>query len=606
MANDYPQYIADALGMFKPPEKLTVTQWADKYRVLSDKDSAEPGQWKTARTPYLREIMNAFNKKGIYDITFVAGSQIGKTAMEQNMIGYAIDQDPGPMLIVYPTDKLAQFTSENRLKPMFQLSPVLKEKYLENQSQKLELQFSTMYIALIGANSPANLASRPVRYVFFDEIDKFPKWSGDEASPMALAVERTKTFWNRKIVKVSTPTLASGNIWQAWKNADAQYKYYVPCPYCGEYQQLEFKQIKWPEGSSPQEALYASSYECVYCHEHIDDSHKIMMIRHGKWCRVDDNKGRVRSVAYHLSSLYSPWVTFGDVAHKFLVSKDRPEELMNFINSWLAEPWQDKADAMRSDVVMEKRLPYHRGTIPGDAQLLTMGVDVQLDHFWWGIRAWGPHMTSWLVDYGRAETWGDLEVLLEHNWSDVNGEIHNVNLCCIDSGFHSEEVYFFCAQHPGLAVPTKGASRQMTTRYSISRLDKAVGAMALNLYVFDTNQFKDFIAGRLSISAGHPGSWNVYDEIDRRYCDMVCSEQKVEQRDKKGHVTFTWEPISSHAQNHMLDVETNLALAAEILGVRYIQDPEEVRQESPPPVGQEQDSFLPEVDFFGNIDNDWL
>jgi hypothetical protein len=131
--------------------------------------------------------------------------------------------------------------------------------------------------------------------------------------------------------------------------------------------------------------------------------------------------------------------------------------------------------------------------------------------------------------------------------------------------------------------------------------------MALNLYVFDTNQFKDFIAGRLSISAGHPGSWNVYDEIDRRYCDMVCSEQKVEHRDKKGHVTFEWEPISSHAQNHMLDVETNMALAAEVLGVRYIQDPEETAmQEVVAPAPQQQDSYLPDVDFFSGVGNDWL
>ena len=568
----YPEYITQALTAFKPPQRITVSEWADKYRVLSEKDTAAPGAWQTSKTPYLRGVMDAFCDKRIQDITFCAGTQIGKTSAEQNMIGYAIDQDPGPMMIVYPTDKLAEFTSENRLQPMFRLSPPLAEKFLETESQRLELQFPHMYIALIGANSPANLSSRPVRYVFFDEIDKFPKWTGDEASPMELAAERTKTFWNRKLVRVSTPTLETGNIWQAWLRADAQYKYFVPCPFCGEFQELEMKQIKWPEESTPQSVLYTAQYECIHCHEKIDDRHKMEMMRRGVWRRVSEKHAHVRSVAYHLSSLYSPWVTFGDIASKFLSVKDTPELLMNFVNSWLAEPWKDKADSMRSDIVMNKRQPYHRGVVPKEAQIITMGVDVQIDHFWVGVRAWGPSMTSWLIDYSRVETWGDVEEWLDRMYPGENGEPRNVNLCCIDSGFHTDEVYAFCIQHMGLTIPTKGASRQMTTRYSINRLEKALGVMSgLNLYIFDTNLFKDFIAGRLSIGAGRPGSWNLYDECDRRYADMICAEQKVQHQDKKGHISYTWEKISSHAQNHMLDVETNNALAAEILGVRYLQ-----------------------------------
>ena len=585
-----PKYIQDALRVFQPPKKISVSEWADNYRVLGEKDSAEPGKWKTVRTPYLREVMDAFNRPGIQDITFCAGSQVGKTAMEQNMLGFAIDQDPGPCLIVYPSDKLAEFTSENRIKPMLKLTPTLAEKFDEEKSQKLELQFSNMYVALIGANSPANLSSRPVRYVFFDEVDKFPRWSGNEASPIALAEERTKTFWNKKVVKVSTPTLKSGNIWQSWVNADAQYRYYVSCPFCGQWMPLEFPQIKWPANATAQEARYAAYYECPNCHERIDDAHKIDMIRHGEWRIINNPKGRIRSVGYHLSSLYSPWVTWGDIAGKFLSSKDKPEELMNFINSWLAEPWVSKADRLRSDVVMEKQLDYTRGVIPEKARIVTMGVDVQLDHFWWGVRAWGAGMTSWLVDYGRAETWEDIEKFLIRDWPDSNGEVRNINLCCIDSGYRSEEVYFFCAQHPGQTVPTKGSSRPLTTRFNISRLEKGFGSMmGLNLFVFDTDQFKDFIAGRLSIKAGAPGSWNVYNGIDRRYCDMVCAEQKVEHQDKKGRITFSWEKISSHAANHMLDVETNNALAAEYLGVRYIQEDDEADHESAPAEDKEND-----------------
>ena len=538
--------------------------------------------------------MDAFTKPGIHDITFVAGTQLGKTAAEQNMMGYAIDQAPGPMLIVYPTDKLAEFTSQNRIKPMIALSKPLAEKFDAEHSQKLELQFQGMYIALVGANSPSGLASRPVQYVFFDEIDKFPKWSGQEAGPLELAEERTKTFYNKKIVKVSSPTLKTGNIWKGWEQADARYEYYVPCPHCGTYQVLTMKQLKWPEESNAYDARDAAEYHCISCGNIIDDRQKMDMLRHGRWKTINNPPKRVHSVAYHLSSFYSPWLTFGDVAYKFLSAKDEPERLMNFINSWLAEPWENKANRMQSDIVMEKKLNYLRGTMPAEAQLLTCGIDVQLDHFWYSVRAWGPHLTSWLVDYGRVETWGDVETVINRDYADINGEVRNINLACIDSGYNTDEVYSFCAQHMDVAIPTKGASTPLRARYSVTVLDKAVG-FGLRLYNFDTNQMKDFIAGRLGVAAGAAGSWNVCKDVEPYYADQICAEQKVEYKDKKGRITLRWEPISSHAQNHLLDTETNSALAAEILGVRYLMEPDTEEMSEPE-----------ENDWLGDAGKNWF
>lgn len=569
----YKWYLMDALRVLKPPENLTVSEWADKYRILSPKDSASPGRWHTSRTPYLKAPMNAFNDLHIRDITFVAGTQLGKTVMEQNMIAYAIDQEPGPMLIVYPTDKLAEFTSQNRLRPMIALSEPLRKKYDEEHSQRLELQFDDMYIALVGGNSASGLSSRPVQYVFFDEIDKFPRWTGQEADPLKLAEERTKTFYNKKIVKVSSPTLKDGNIWRGWENAEAQYEYFVPCPFCGEFQTFQMKNLRWEGAKTPEEARRAAAYHCESCGEIIEDRRKMAMLRNGEWRIVNDAPKKPRRVAFHLSSFYSPWLTFGDIAEEFVSSKDTPEKLMNFINSWLAEPWVDKSSRMKSDIVMAKALPYERGTMPARAQLLTAGVDVQLDHFWYSVRAWGPHMTSWLVDNGRAETWADVATIIDRNYADENGEIRNVNLACIDSGYNTDEVYQFCAEHLGVAVPTKGSSTALKSRYTVTVLDKAVG-FGLRLFSFDPNQLKDYIAGRLAVDAGAPGSWNVYKDIEREYCDQVCAEQKVEHKDKKGRVSYVWEKITSHAQNHYLDTETNNILAAEILGVRYLMEPE--------------------------------
>ena len=570
---DYPFYIAKALKVLKPPEKLTVSEWADKYRILSELDSASPGKWRTSKTPYLQKVMDCFNDTAVHDITFCAGSQLGKTAAEQNMIGYAITQDPGPMMIVYPTEKLAKFTSEKRLQPMFTLTPSINDKFRLRESKDLELTFDGMYIALVGANSPSDLSSRPVRYIFFDEIDKFPAWSGSEASPLELAEERTKTFYNAKKVKVSTPTLESGYIWQGWLNADVQYRYYVPCPHCGEMQQLEFKQIKWPEEADINLARDSAWYECKFCHERIDNRQKTQMLRDGEWRAEKKQSGKAHKVAFHLSSLYSPWLTFGDVAAKFLSSRDTPSLLMNFINSWLAEPWVDKSSRMQSDVVMEKQLPYDRGRVPADAQLITCGVDVQLDHFWYSVRAWGPHLTSWLVDYGRLETWTDVETVINRDYPDVNGVVRNINLACVDSGYNTDEVYEFCAQHMDVTVPSKGSATALKSRYNVTVIDRVKG-FGMRLYTFDPNQLKSFIASRMSIDPGSQGSWNVYRDIDREYCDQICAEQLVEKKDKKGRITTSWEKISSHAANHLLDCETNNALAAEILGVRYLMEPQ--------------------------------
>lgn len=592
---EYPFYIEKALKVLRPPEKLTVSEWADKYRILSELDSASPGKWRTSKTPYLKKVMDCFNDTSVHDITFCAGSQLGKTAAEQNMIGYAIMQDPGPMMIVYPTEKLAKFTSEKRLQPMFTLTPCLNERFSLRTSKDLELNFDGMYIALVGANSPSDLSSRPVRYIFFDEIDKFPAWSGSEASPLELAEERTKTFYNAKKVKVSTPTLESGYIWQGWKNADVQYRYFVPCPHCGEMQQLEFHQIKWPPESDINQARDVAYYECKFCHEKIDNRQKTQMLRDGEWKAEKKRSGKAHKVAFHLSSLYSPWLSFGDVAAKFIASRDTPSLLMNFINSWLAEPWVDKSSRMQSDVVMEKQLPYDRGRVPEDVQLLTCGIDVQLDHFWYSVRGWGPHLTSWLVDYGRIETWTDVEKVINRDYPDVNGVVRNVNLACIDSGYNTDEVYAFCAQHMDVAVPTKGSSTPLKSRYNVTVLDKGKG-FGLRLYTMDPNQLKSFIASRMCIDPGSQGSWNVYKDIDREYCDQICSEQLVEKKDKNGRITSAWEKISSHVANHLLDCETNNSLAAEILGVRYLMEPEpDTRNDSKP----ESDDWL-------GLDDDWL
>lgn len=567
---DWPGWLSTPLKVLRPPERISVSEWADKHRVLDSKTSAEPGAWRTARTPYLQGIMDAFSEPDIEEIIFVKPTQVGGTECLNNILGYVIAQDPSPSLIVYPTLDLAEYTSKNRIKPMIDLSPPVRERYLPGESKLLELQFDGMYVVLSGANSPASLAARPIRYLLMDEVDKFPASVKKEADPRSLARERTKTFpHNKKIFQASTPTRKRGPIWQEWENADDKRNYYVPCPHCGHYQTLRFKQIKWPEtAKTPDEAQKTAYYECEQCHDIITDGHKQGMLRDGEW--RSERKNGSRKTAFHINAVYSPWIRFGDVAYEFLKSKNFPELLMNFVNSWLAEPWEQTEVKMNSDIVLERQSEYEEGMVPDETLLITAGVDVQKDHFYYTIRAWGPAMTSWNIAHGMAETWDQIEHLMNLPFQDKMGREYLINLAAIDSGDRTDEVYDFIVINQEWAVPVKGSSNPLLSRYRISTIDRTESkAHGMRLYLVDGNQYKDMIAGRLNRPNG-PGSWMVYMGCDREYAEQICAEEKVIEK-RGGREIDLWKPKSSHAANHYLDAEVYAALAADLLHVRYLQ-----------------------------------
>ena len=587
-----PDWLDKELSAWKPPKKLKVSEWADENRILDEKTSPFPGKWKTERTPYLKKIMNQFNEKGVQEIVFCKPTQIGGTEALNNIFGYIVDQNPGPALVVYPTKELAKSISENRVQPMLELSPVLDEKWKSNKSKQLELQFQNMVMNLVGSNSASALASRPIRYVLFDEVDKFKKWTGEEASPISLAKERTKNFTNRKIFMASTPTLESGHIWKNLMSSDVIYQYFVSCPHCGGKQTFKFGQIKWPEKFNDIEDLEERAqnikrstwYECEHCKERIEDKHKSFMLKSGKWKPVEytdqdewepvEEPDYIEKVGFHLNSMYSPWVTFGEVAEKFIKSKDFPEELQNFVNSWLGEPWKDESHYTKSDLVLEKEWDHERGTFPEDAIMLTAGVDIQQDHFWYTIRAWGERITSWLVDYGRAETWDEIEEIIVNRKyvCKKTGEIKYITLALIDAGYRPDDVYAFCSYFAEVCKPSKGASRRLTAPYRVSKIDKN-GFGGLNLWRIDTHYYKDFIFGRLKKDLGVPGSFMVFEDCPQEYADQLTSEQKVMVQKKNNTVKEEYQKISSHAANHILDCEVYAACAAEVAGVRYLNRP---------------------------------
>lgn len=601
-------YQKEALRFLQPPEDITVSEWAEKYRVLDSKTSSLPGPWRNEMTPYLVGVMDELTNYETEEIVFVKPTQIGGTEALQNMLGYVIQQDPAPAMIVYPTDTLAQSISENRLEPMILASDSLRKLYHLNESSRLELQFDGMYLSLNGANSPASLASKAIRFLFLDEVDKYPGASKKEADPISLAKERTKTFRNRKIYITSTPTLRSGHIWKAMEDSDVIKHYFVPCPHCGEMIELKWSQVNIPdkEGMSYADRAEFAVYVCQECDAVITDQHKPQMLRYGEWRTVQENTKYARKVAFWINTLYSPFVRFSEVAKNFLMSKDDPDLLQNFVNSWLAEPWEDTKLKTSADLVMERQTEIPELVVPEWAKLLTAGVDVQENCLYWTIRAWGNFLTSQNIAHGQALSFAEVERVMNLEYKKPDGTPMVVALALIDSGYDADSTYDFCADCSEWALPVKGSSNPMQSHYKLSTVNKTTSkAYGMSLVLVDGGKYKDMIAGRMRRKNGQ-GSWMVYQGCDQEYAEQVTAEHKVNVRKGGGKPRQEWVPKTSHADNHYLDCEVYAMAAADILGARtmHLEDQDiQGRQTAP---AEEQPQSQPPEEAWIRQNESWL
>ena len=569
-----PPWIHKAVQVLRPVERVTVSKWAEANRILPDSNSI-PGPWRNSVTPYLVEIMDAFSDEMVEEIIFVKPTQVGGTSAMENMLASAIAQDPAPAMCVYPSDDLAERTVESKLDPMIKSCKVLAAKYRINDSKKLALKFTDMVVYLTGANSPADLASTNIRYLFMDEVDKFPGASKKEADPVSLAKERTKTFFNRKIFMASTPTLKTGHIWKAKEAADVEKHYFVPCPHCGAFIELKFAQIKWPSKEDvPENADRAemATYVCQECGCVITDQDKGKMLAAGRWKPVRQKTQHPKSVAFWMNTLYSPFTRFSDIAREFMRSKDDPELLHNFANSWLAEPWEDTKLKTNAEMVMERQTETPEWTLPPWTKLVTGGIDVQENCLYWTIRAWGDYMTSQNISHGQALSMGEVERIMNTELTMPNGEKVMVNLALMDSGDQTEDVYEFCALNSDWALPCKGTTT-MLSHYRLSTVNKAGSrANGMTLVLVDGGKYKDQIAARMRKENG-TGAWMVYQGCDLDYAEQVTAEHKITER-SGGKEVQRWVLKTSHADNHYLDCEVYAAAAADVLGVRnlYLQN----------------------------------
>lgn len=588
----------------KTPEKLTVSQWAEKYRLL-DESSNFSGRWSNDVTPYLVGIMDAFNDPYVQEINFCKPTQVGGTEAMLNMLGWIIMSNPSPTMIVYPSDDLAKDTSNDRLKPSLTKTPEINERFYPNSSKELNLKFRGMKIYLRGSGSPGKLASKAIKYLFFDEIDKMDGASKKEASPYNLAKERTRTFtYSKKIYTCSTPTLKTNYVWQIHEEADEQRQFFMPCPHCGEYITFAFKQIKFPseEGMSNEERAEQAVYVCQECGCLITDKDKIKMLRRGEWRDTKKTcEGKPRKVSFWLNALYSRFLTWKEIAMEFLDSKEDPEKLQNFVNSWLAEPWEDTRLRTNADLVLEHQTQTKEFVVPDWAKMLTAGVDVQENCLYWTIRAWGDFLTSQNISHGQAFSFTELERIMNLEYRTEDGSPMVISLALIDSGYNADSVYDFCVENSEWALPSKGSSNPMLSHYKMSTINKAGSkAYGMNLVLIDTGKYKDMIAGRMRKPSGS-GSWMVYSGCDREYAEQVTAEHKVNVRTNNGKLKQEWVQKTTHADNHYLDCEVYAMAAADLMGVRslYLTEIEEKPKDKEEP-------YTPEESWIRQNEGNWL
>lgn len=582
------------------PEFLTVSQWAEKYRILDD-SSALPGRWSNSITPYAVEIMDRFNDPYVESINFVKPSQVGGTEIMINILGWIAMMNPSPTMLVYPDKNIIKDISTDKLQPAFNKSPALSERFIKSKSSISNLKFKGMNLYMRSANSPTQMASKAIKYLFFDEIDKIPGASKKEASPYNLAKERTKTFQHtRKIYTCSTPTLRSNYVWQLHEEADEVRHYFVPCPHCGEMIELLWSQVRYEKDDEKKMTAQARAstavYVCQQCGAVIENKQKPAMLKKGEWqTTVKRCIGKAKSVSYWINSLYSFFVTWEMAALEFLQSKDDPEKLQNFVNSWLGEVWEDTKLKTSAELVLERQNEYEQLVVPDWAELLTGGVDVQENCLYFDVVAWGKRETSSSIYHGQCMSFAEISRIMNGEYTKRSGEKMIVKLCGIDSGDQTDDVYNFCMYNSDWAIAMKGIDGG-NNHYKMSSVNRAGSSyQGLPLVLVDGGKYKDLIAARLQKPNGI-GAFMVHKDCDIEYAEQLTAEHKVAEGTGVKR-RLVWRQKVSHGDNHYLDCRVYASCAADILGVRMLgRNAENLETET------EQNQIQREE----NINNGWI
>lgn len=562
-----------------PPPDLKLSEWADRFRILSSEASAEPGRWRTDKAPYQREIMDAITDIDIRKVVVKSAAQVGKTdAMILNPIGYYIHYEPSPIMVLQPTIQMAETFSKDRLAPMIRDTSVISDK-INNKTRNsgntiLQKIFPGGHVTMVGANSPSSLASRPIRILLADEIDRYPVTAGNEGDPLLLASKRLTTFWNKKEVNVSTPTIKGISRIEVEYENSSKGEWNVPCPACGELQPLKWSNIIFDK-SDLSEIRYICdkcgtiSYEAEWKANYING------------CFVHE-KPENPVKGFHLNTLASTLATWKDVVEKFIVANEEKKKgnielLKVWTNTELGETWEEDGEQVENDILFNRREEYNC-EVPENVLYLTAGVDTQDDRFEIEVVGWGEEYESWGIQYSviygdlkQEQVWNELDIFLSQTFVRADGALMKIICTCVDSGGHfTNQVYKFCKARFNRRVFAIKGSNNSAAAY-IQKPTKNNREQAY-LFTLGVDTGKSLLLQRLKVEKYGPGYCHFPSEetkgYNKAYFVSLTSEKQV-LRYKKGRPVFVWvlKDKGTHKRNEALDCRNYATAAIEIIGL---------------------------------------
>ncbi len=573
--------IAKAIAGMKPPENLTVTEWADKKRRLSPESSAEPGPWRTYRTPYLQGPMDAFTDPKVRRIVMASASQVGKSELENNIIGFIIDEDPGSILFIHPTTIDAKDYSKLRIAPMVRDCKSLKSKVADPKSREsgntiLQKSFPGGILTMCGSTEAHSLASKPIRYIIGDERDRWATSAGTEGDPWELARARQITFYNSKAVEVSTPTIKNASAIEASFAAGTMERWCVECPNCGDYHNIVFSDIryKYNEKIVAGKKTYSITkiyYACPGCGCIADEME--MKRQPAKWI-AENPEAYERGVrSFWLNAFVSPWASWESTILEYLQAIGNTKKLQVVYNTRFGELWEDRGDLEDEDSVMARREEYE-AELPEGVLVLTCGVDTQDDRLEFEVVGHGHFGENWGIKKGiimgrpdTPEVWAQLDDIIDHVFCFKGGVGLRLSMTFVDEGGHfTQEVRMQCRARLSKKVfCIKGRGGEGIPFTSPPKKQKIViRGKTLGTcwqYMLGVDAGKQIIMDNLRVQT--PGS--KYCHFPRRedygaaYFKGLLSERLVYKPEKKK--PWQWEKIPGHERNEALDCR-NYAMAA--------------------------------------------
>lgn len=544
-------WLLDCLKCLEQP-KLNLWEWADKYRILPKETSAEAGRWSTDRVPYMREPMEKIGDKTTQQVTMMCSAQVGKTEAITNFILRTVDSEPRSMLVIQPTVDMAEMYSEEKLTPAIKATPKLRGKFFEDKSRdkkntKLVKTFDGGFLVFIGANAAAPLAGRSVGVVLADEIDRYPASAGKEGDPLTLATKRAISFFDKKIIMMSTPTLKNASRIEQLFEQGSKAEWALPCPHCGEYQPLEFDNF----------LVESAEMYCKSCGVYANEFEWKEGLLNGKWIHEYPER---KNKSYHLNAFTSPWVRWTEIAEEWQLAKGNEALMIVFYNTTLGLPYETAGDVGDPRKLYDLRENYT--AIPDEVEYLSCGVDTQDDRLEYEIKGWGKEEENWGIEKGvilgrpnDRKVWDTLELKISKSFVKENGkDFLMIAMTFVDSGGHyTDEVYQNCSKlrSKGYRIfPIKGVGKDSTPVFAkFTKLER----YKTTLIQIGVNGIKEKILQMCNPESDYFRAHYTKDitkGYNLEYFNQLFAEKKVEKM-VGGVACFTWESIRK--RNEALD-----------------------------------------------------